>query len=416
MKIEMHTRYILLIVLLFIASSHTVHADVEWKFSGQVRARWELDRKSFSGSTKPNEFGLLRTRLGVAAKVNDNVSAFVQLQDSRTIGGVINSQQTSGTTNDARNIDLHQGFFVINHLWNRGPGMKAGRFEVNIGNERFFGGGNWSNIGRSFEGISLFSTSETFSPSLMYLKLVESQATLNYSNEVSILLLHLAFPNITTDLVLLADIDNRNTSISSFLERRYHFGLYTKRPLGGFLFEGNGAFQLGEVATTGGVLDIAAFLAAMQLGRQFDPDNKGLFALGIDWSSGDDFDSNDKYERYDDLYFTGHKFRGFIDIVDQPAAQGMLDAYLRLIAPMNAANNFTLQLDAHTFFLSPNAIPSGESLTDSNYGVEFDLVNTITSIAGAKLELGASIFLPGNLYGDNLDPAYWGYGAVVVDF
>jgi hypothetical protein len=214
---------------------------------------------------------------------------------------------------------------------------------------------------------------------------------------------------------MIAKLDNRAAIHSSFIERLFHFGLYTKRPLGTFVVECNGAYQVGQAATIR-EFDISAYLIALQLGRPFGTNDKGLFALGIDWSSGDHPGTTDSYELYDDLYFTGHKFRGFIDIVDQPSPRGMLDGYLRLIAPMNAANSFVLQFDAHTFFLSPNTIPAPESLADYNYGVEFDLVNTITSVAGAKLELGASIFLPGNLYSDEADPAYWGYGAVVIDF
>ncbi len=396
--------------------SITSFADVEWKFSGQVRTRWEIDRKTFSGSVPANEYGYLRTRLGVMAKVNENVSAFVQLQDSRVIGGSINGSPTSGTTNDAKNADLHQGYFKINHLWEGGPGMKGGRFEVNIGNERFFGGGNWSNVGRSFEGISLFSSSETFVPSLMYLKRVESPGTGFSPTEASLFLLHLSFPKVTTDLLLLADLDNRNTPFSDFLERRYHFGLYTKRNLGSYQIEANGALQMGDLATTTGTDEILAYLITAQFGRVFGATQKGLFALGVDWSSGDEVSTTDRNEQYDDLYFTGHKFRGFIDIFDTPGTGGLFDGYLRLLAPLNAANSVRMHIDAHAFFFSPGSLPANRDFIDDNLGVEFDAVATITSIAGVQLELGGSILLPGNAYLSNSDPAYWGYGAVMVDF
>ena len=135
-----------------------VLAGTDIKFDAQVRARSQYDDKSFDTANSENSYSELRTRLGMSATVDDNAHLYIQLQDSRIIGD--NNQfgsPSSGTLNDSKNVDLHQGYIKIDKIFGEGWGGQAGRFEFVKGNQRFFGDVGWSNVGRSWEGGGLGS-------------------------------------------------------------------------------------------------------------------------------------------------------------------------------------------------------------------------------------------------------------------
>ena len=72
----------------------------------------------------------------------------LQLQDSRVLG--TEGNRVSSTVDV---FDLHQGYLQLVAPW-RGSeiGLRAGRQEIALGNERLVGAVNWSNTGRTFDG------------------------------------------------------------------------------------------------------------------------------------------------------------------------------------------------------------------------------------------------------------------------
>jgi len=118
------------------------------QFSGQIRQRYEMVDKDFSDSTGFNNQNYLRTRFAVTYK-NEDVTTFVQLQDSR-IFGTETSTLTDGT---ADMLDLHQAYFKLNNIYNLPLSVKAGRFEAVYGPQRLIGAVGWHNVGRSFDGV-----------------------------------------------------------------------------------------------------------------------------------------------------------------------------------------------------------------------------------------------------------------------
>lgn len=93
-------KVILFLIGILILSSEAFAQDV-LKFSAQVRPRFEVDGKDFNSNTALNTFTLLRTRFGAEFMPSQDISAFIQIQDSRTFG-----EETSTTTN-MKNVDLH---------------------------------------------------------------------------------------------------------------------------------------------------------------------------------------------------------------------------------------------------------------------------------------------------------------------
>lgn len=97
---------------------------------------------------------------------------------------------------------------------------------------------------------------------------------------------------------------------------------------------------------------------------------------GVDLTSGNNgSDPSKKFQRFDPLYGTPHKFWGYMDyfyVADGFGANGLVNAYIK--TRYKAKDNLTLSLDAHHFAL-PNAITdeSGQSL-GKTLGREFDFI------------------------------------------
>ena len=145
-----------LVAILAIAGFESIAdaAETKLNFTGQLRFRTEGSRRSFSPDATMREYTLLRTRLALDAAIDEDTHVFIQFQDSRFFGGTdLRGHANSGTLNNGSNVDLHQAYIKFNNLFNEHWGFQAGRFEVNLGNQRVFGAVGWSNNARSWEGM-----------------------------------------------------------------------------------------------------------------------------------------------------------------------------------------------------------------------------------------------------------------------
>jgi hypothetical protein len=115
------------------------------------------------------------------------------------------------------------------------------------------------------------------------------------------------------------------------------------------------------------LLSASAMYAA---GRKFS------IGPGVDVTSGNNgSDPSKKYQRFDPLYGTPHKFWGYMDyfyVADGFGSSGLVDAYIK--TKYKAKDNLTLSLDAHQFSL-PSAVmnESGKAL-GKTLGREFDFI------------------------------------------
>src|SRR6478736_5763169 len=89
----------------------------------------------------------------------------------------------------------------------------------------------------------------------------------------------------------------------------------------------------------------------------YSVNKKFSFGPGVDLTSGNNgSDPNKKYQRFDPLYGTPHKFWGAMDyfyVADGFGANGLTDYYLK--TRFKPKDNLTLLFDAHQFVL-PNAV------------------------------------------------------------
>lgn len=113
---------------------------------GQIRPRAEF-RDPVGGGN--DAFTSMRVRVSVTALLPRHVRAFIQVQDVRLLG------EEGNTLTDFRadNFDLHQGYVEV---WNADEGtvgVRIGRQALNFGGQRLVGAVEWTQQGRSFDGV-----------------------------------------------------------------------------------------------------------------------------------------------------------------------------------------------------------------------------------------------------------------------
>jgi len=439
------------LILMTVAFAVTVpvSADTELKFSGQIRLREEVDKRNFDTSVTFQNWADLRTRVGLEAIVDGNTHAFVQLQDSRRMGGFDQfGNRTSGQLNDGKNVDVHQAYFEVDRVLVDGLGFKAGRFEMNFGNQRVFGAVGWSNVGRIWEGGIGWYDHQDFRLTGFGLKASEVN-NVYYNADFDIGGAYATYKPYNVDLFWFYEYDADTNGYYNSLERldRMNAGGYFKRTLEDYKvdLEVNGVYQWGRmprglyVPVARGPrdkVDIAAYMVAFEAGYSFEAPVKGRVAAGIDYTSGDDDPNDDEVKAYDNLYFTGHKFNGFMDYFTDGAkagkpyaSSGLVDFMLR--ADVDPYEKWKAMLDVHFFSTNKDYTYNRESddteVFSNKVGIEIDATLATTIIPGLNLEGGASVFLADDnfmeAYTTNTinqvkdgDPGLWFYAMSTVNF
>lgn len=413
---------VLITVIALAASSASSSTDLV--VSGQVRARAELDDKAFGTTVRSQSFTDLRSRLGVRAVVDSNTIAFVQIQDSRRLGGRDPfGSNTSGTLTNGINVDVHQAYVQINHLWRDGPGLKAGRFEVNLANQRVFGSVGWSNVGRSWEGVTVWYERAGSRVEGLALKAREDNSS-EGNTDSDIYGVTASLPKLGITGFGFYEYDAKPAATAppataTNLLDRVSAGFYFKRTVGRGDVELTGVYQLGNQAGVSAgeppTYDIAAFMIAGEIGYTFDASTAPRIAAGIDYASGDDDPSDDRIESYNNLYYTAHAFRGYMDYFVSSSPQGLLDGVLR--GSLNPTAGWSVKADLHYFRTAVDYVDFQDRVTHE-VGMELDLTVSTSRVAGVTITGGGSAFFPAESFAGIADPetGLWGYLMVSADF
>ena len=421
---------LLLVVVVVLAVAGLAQADADINVSGQVRLRDQLDKKGFDTSATTTTFTEMRTRVGVAATVNDNAHVFIQFQDSRTGGGLSRfGQPTSGTLNDAHNVDIHQAYIQLDNIFGEGWGGKAGRFEFNRGNQRVFGAVGWHNVGRSWDGSMLWYDNPDFKITGFWLKALELQYP-TYNRDFDIFGLYGNIPSANLDLFGFYEYDADTNGYATGINQldRINLGLYYYRTYQQLDFELNGVYQFGTMPTHKPTLpmpwwdtvktewDIAAFMFTFEAGYSFVGSGNARVAVGIDYASGDDGSDTTKCKTYQNSYYTGPKFRGYMDYFLGSHDAGLMDLMLR--GKVDPTPGWTVRGDLHYFTTAENYISPIDTSTTTDVGIEFDLTVSTSRVAGVNLDAGASIFLPKEAFAGmrDPDPGFWLWSMATVNF
>lgn len=413
-------RYCTLAVAMLLASS--LFAQVDLNFSGGVRYRHEGYKLRFGQGNSVTDYEQLRTRISMDAFVDSVARVYIQLQDSRTMGGAdMNGRAVSGTLRPKNNVDLHQAFVEIPRLGGTQLYLKAGRFEVALGNERVFGAEDFDYVGRAWEGAEIGFRQDSLILSLSRLRLFEQRVYPCCTVDAN---LWLATVSPSRDLQGFASYEYQVGQVVDEVDRvrRFTIGVYGRGTQSRFYAETNLAMQFGhQPAYDVGYFEqnIAAYLVATEVGYQLSRDSFSRLGIGFDWTSGDDDNSSRTYEAFEAEYNSARDFRGAMGYFTYDYSYlrfGLLDLYLRCSTALGAKADGSLTL--HRFSTDKKVPRVPEERSSTSLGWELDAKATARLSPRVFVQLDGGIFLPSEEYAGIANPSsgWWMSGILGAAF
>jgi hypothetical protein len=394
-------------------------------FSGEVRSRTEWDAPG--GAASADVFTMLRSRFGARVDPTRGLSVVLQLQDSRVLGTEGNRASSLVDV-----FDLHQGYLQLVTPW-RGSeiGLRAGRQEIALGNERLVGAVNWSNTGRTFDGARVFlapsgaAGADRWSATSFAAVMEENGRRFGGATTGTAAPDHVVLGAYASrgapgkpgaDVTLLYDGGASYRSYAAAHRTTADARVRAPMPLQ-LRLELEGALQTGAqsyVPATGTPIAqrVRAWLAGARVAHAL---GRGVGTAGVDLLSGDDSPTDARYSAFSTMFGTNHPFYGLLDVIGDPAAttkeRGLRDVFVTATHP--ATSWLAPRAELHRFDLA-----SGR---ERRLGVEADLVAPIRLAAGTTLELGYALFRGGpaaQLLGLGADRSYrkWGYAQLRAGF
>jgi hypothetical protein len=420
----MKGKYILFIASIF--SLTVCELKAQLTVSGQFRPRFEFRNGQGTPQVKdtiPATFTSQRTRLNVGYS-GYRYKVYTSIQDVRVWGQ--DGSSINRTTSDAFDgLMLHEAWGEIS-LVDTGKviknlSLKIGRQELVYDDVRLLGNLDWLQQARRHDAALLKFDHKgwTIHTGAAYNQNAERKSNTLYNgvpvgysastNGMSSMYKSMQFIYVARKLLL------GNASFLLFKDdfSKYHFAdadLLKKTPIyerkvwsrvtaGGNIF-GTAFKKLGFAASAfyqGGNYRDGTSLSEylISLSANYSITKKFSIGPGFDMTSGNNgSDPNKKYQRFDPLYGTPHKFWGYMDyfyVADGFGSNGLMDYYLKSKYKVN--DKFTLSLDAHRFLL-PNAVSDENGvLLGKALGTELDFTFAYAMTKGINVEGGSSLML-----------------------
>ena len=409
------------------------------EFGGEIRIRPEVT------DDNPNTFTLgvdsfvgQRVRLNARARLTDDVTGFVEIQDSRFWGGEFS------TTNSLANVDLHQAYLQADRFLTPGLSLRIGRQELSYGSERLIGVSDWDNVGQSFDAIKAVFAKKRWSIDLVASRVNDFQgfrfgvparenedpdffpapphqefygAYLKFLNDNPNYKLEAYGFLLNDNLARFGEVRRRTDSTSIYTVG----GRQEAKFDGGFYFDGEAAFQTGHR----GPDDHLAAAAAGRVGKYFKSARSPHFGFEYAFATGDGNSRDQDSREFIDLFADNHTHHGYMDLI----GWRNLHDY-RLNFGFNPAGELSLDVDYHKFLLHQaggrwsNAVgttlgfdPNGVS--SKQLGQEVDFTLRIPYKEHLKFMAGYSVFLPGRfakLTRQSSDSSHFSYFQTLIRF
>ena len=378
MRRKFFTAFAGVVSFLMIGAMTADAADVT--FGGRIRPRYEYWNLQNSDS----QYIDMLTRLDAKAKIDDNTSAFIQLQANSRWGsqanGTVNNRASNPISGNDTTTDvgIHQAYFTLNKFFGAPVDLQIGRQEVVLDGHRLLGNTVWTQGMMSHDALRLTHAHDNMTLVYVYSKAQEQSSRAGAGG---------AFPGASTDDVDDIDAhvlwgnfkgllgDNSSTSVYVvYADADQNAGapaapgsadFYTvgARQAGGFgdiSYRGEFYYQMGKsgLAAPGGANgDMSAFLFGARVG--YTAKNvamKPSLTLWFDYLSGTDAadaavgDNN----TFNTLFDTGHKYYGLMDFFIHNTTGngshpngGLIDYAVK--ASVQPTANTTLKVDYHMF-------------------------------------------------------------------
>ncbi|MCZ7602840.1 MAG: alginate export family protein [Melioribacteraceae bacterium] len=396
--------FYLILLFLYISTS----AQETLQFSTQIRPRFIVDNKDFNSSTSPDSYGEMRSRLGIKFIPTSDITAFFQAQDSRTFG------EEPGTISNTQNLDVHQAYLQVNNLFDLPVNLKAGRMEASYGTERIMSKNNWNNIGRSFDGVTLqidFCTKCKSKLDLFAFRVGESGLPEDSLDE-NVIGAFAEF-NFIEGHKLQPFFIYRSSASTSYPFNAFAAGAYLIGGIGGLSHQAEFISQFGEEREDG-PQSLSAFFIGYNANYTFDGKVKPWLGAGIDYYSGDDNPTDNEYKEFNRWFGAGHKYLGYMDYFPRYTfGVGLMDLHLKAGLQVE---KLKIKTALHLFNSAEDYILNDGSASNK-FGTEIDLVLTYNYNDYLDFEAGAGLFLPGEIFKQNLGPdnSTWFYLMAIVD-
>lgn len=395
--------------LMFLLIFISISAQETVEFSGQIRPRFFFDNKDFNSNTDFQTYGEMRSRLGVKSNPTENLSAFFQVQDSRTFG------EEPGTISNTKNVDVHQAYLQVDNLFDLPVNLKAGRMHASYGTERIMARNNWNNIGRSFDGVTLqidFCTPWEMKLDLFAFRTAESgfpedsldENVLGAFAELQFIKGHKLEPFAIY----------RSSAAASYPFNAFAIGAYLIGSINGFSHQAEFISQFGDEREDG-PQSLSAFFAGYNASYTFNTEVKPWIGAGIDYYSGDENPNDEEYKEFSRWFGAGHKYLGYMDYFPRNTfGVGLMDIHIK--GGMKSIGKLKIKSALHIFNSAEDYTLANNSKSNS-FGTEFDLVLTYDYNDYLDFEIGGGLFLPGEIFEENLgkDNSTWFYMMAVVD-
>lgn len=373
-------------------------------FDGSIRWRSEFEDKDFIDSTAIYERSFLRVRFGAQLNVGEDSRAYIQFQDSRNMG-----TNSAGLSNDS-NLGVHQAYIKVSDLFRDGFTLQIGRFAAPFGRQRLLGAVGWHNVGRTFDGIRGNFKTADYKVDVFTLKIDDrSFGSPPTQKDWALYGAYGFFMQNQLHLFALHDWDQDQVNGEDVLKRTT-FGTFFKHVTeSGVKLEFDAAIQRG----TQDVRDIDGYMVAGDASYGFEASYKPVVGVGFDITSGDDGSDSTKVKSFNNLYYTGHKFRGFMDYFLAPTQAGLSDIIVRgSIKPTPAS---FLKIDIH-FFQTMEDLTNALGNSYKKLGQEIDITGKYNWQEGITFQGGFSTFIATEDWRSEVDRATWAYGMIIASF
>ncbi len=362
-------------------------ADVT--FGGQYRLRGEYRDNADYNDEIPDSrsFWGQRIRLTANANATDDTSVKLTLQDTRILAGT-----DSLITDTTESPDFHEAYLNVSNIFGAPVSFRAGRQELNYGDQRLIGSFGWSNYGRAFDGFKFVYSNDMVDVDAFYMITTEGTTVTTSSSTGATTLTgtnddtHLTgvyatvkqlIPNNTLDLYLLHQGDNNTLS-------RYTLGARLKGAVAGLDYTVELPYQTGEESET---VDISAWALAVKAGYTLPTPLKIRVGAEYDYGSGDEIPSADENGAFTDLFPTNHAHFGIADVAGA-------NSWSNLTAwSLNASADVNEKLNVYAAYWNYTA---NETAGDDEIGSEIDLVAAYKYNNNVGIEAGAARFYPGD--------------------
>ena len=422
--------------------------DIEARLRGETRENnFDFDA-SKSDSNTDDQWLLTRTRLGALIKPCSEFKMYVQMQDSREIGSKRpNVPGSSGAEGDDL-FELRQAWVEFGNVLSHPLTLKLGRQTLAYGDERLIGVSEWNNLSRVFDAVKLRWEEKNWSVDVFSASVVDNtdRGQLNQSDFLNgrekntgemlsgIYASTTALGPQTTDLYVFQlhkELSGGNTNFFTFGTRMKSkpgaFSAATvdgkKKPVG-FDYSGEFAYQAGKLNKSGAVKDLRAFALNAGGGYTFDTAGTPRVGLAYSYATGDKNGSDNKWDGFQNLYPTNHKFYGQLDAFSW---QNMHDLEVNL--KVSPVKNVTLKAELHAFWLASTSDAwyrastsslgrSANSAASTYAGSEADLTASWNVTKPLAVEVGYSRFNAGSYLKDTgaHSDANFGYLQFKVNF